>query len=423
MTSTRPALVVAMHDGFYGYGTGAGLSNSAFLRVLGELLNPSVRLTVLPVRLVPDSAEYDPAWHRETLALIETVNGSVVALDNGTAGQTRFGSLENFRRASDRAAVEISNVLSRAAAPALAVAFDAPFFGTALALSKRHTARMVVVARATAALHAGADLDRIEWERLSLLATVRGGGRIAATSRHMRQHLNDTYNIPQSAIVDLVDGLTPGEKCPSPAPDDTGLVTPAAGDQFMLSYGRAEPYKGFEDLISALRILRREGVKVPHLVLGAVTEGLASTPYQRHLSDRITREGLSVTLHTAFTPALRGLLADPRLAAVIVPSRAEPFGRIPLEAYMAGASPVVATTAGGLAEIVSEGSTGYTAAPANPPALAGAISRALAATPAQRRHLLAAGQAVTRARYDYRANVAAFLADLAPWAVRDPQSA
>jgi glycosyltransferase involved in cell wall biosynthesis len=34
-------------------------------------------------------------------------------------------------------------------------------------------------------------------------------------------------------------------------------------------------------------------------------------------------------------------------------SRAEPFGRIPLEAYAAGASPVIATTAGGLAEIVT----------------------------------------------------------------------
>jgi glycosyltransferase involved in cell wall biosynthesis len=72
---------------------------------------------------------------------------------------------------------------------------------------------------------------------------------------------------------------------------------------------------------------------------------------------------------------------------VIVASRAEPFGRIPLEAYAAGASPVVATTAGGLAEVVTEGSTGYTALPADPRSLAAAIRRALAATPVQRRHL------------------------------------
>jgi glycosyltransferase involved in cell wall biosynthesis len=238
----------------------------------------------------------------------------------------------------------------------------------------------------------------------------------------MRQHLEDAYDIPQSAIVDLINGLTPGENCSAPAGDDTGILPPTACQPFMLSYGRAEPYKGFDDLISALSILKREGVQVPKLVLGAVTEGLMLTSYQQRLAGRIALEELNVVLHTTFTPALRGLLADPRVAVVLVPSRAEPFGRIPLEAFMAGASPVVATTAGGLAEIVSEGSTGYTAQPGNPDALARAIVRALAATPAQRRLLLAAGQAIARARYDYRANVAAFLADAAPWAIRDPQS-
>jgi glycosyltransferase involved in cell wall biosynthesis len=421
MTSTRPALVVAMHDGFYGYGTGAGRSNRAFLQVLCELLDPSVRLIVMPVELVSSSGEYDSAWHRETLALIETVNGSVIPLDNGTAGQTRFGSLDNFRRASATAAAEISSVLSQTA-PALAMAFDAPFFGIAFSLSTQYTARLVNVARATAALHATADHKRIEWERCGLRGTARGGGRIAATSRHMRQHLEDAYDIPQSAIVDLINGLTPGENCSAPAGDDTGILPPTACQPFMLSYGRAEPYKGFDDLISALSILKREGVQVPKLVLGAVTEGLMLTSYQQRLAGRIALEELNVVLHTTFTPALRGLLADPRVAVVLVPSRAEPFGRIPLEAFMAGASPVVATTAGGLAEIVSEGSTGYTAQPGNPDALARAIVRALAATPAQRRLLLAAGQAIARARYDYRANVAAFLADAAPWAIRDPQS-
>jgi hypothetical protein len=61
MTGARPALVVAVHDGFYGFGTGAGRSNRAFLQVLCELLDPSVRLTVLPVRLASDSAEYAAA--------------------------------------------------------------------------------------------------------------------------------------------------------------------------------------------------------------------------------------------------------------------------------------------------------------------------------------------------------------------------
>jgi hypothetical protein len=81
----------------------------------------------------------------------ETVNGSVIPLDNGTAGQTRFGRLDNFRRASGSAAAEI--------------AADASPLPHGI----------------------------------------------------FRQHLGDTYNVPQAAIADLINGLTPGEDPAAPA--------------------------------------------------------------------------------------------------------------------------------------------------------------------------------------------------------------
>ncbi|MGH3122350.1 MAG: glycosyltransferase family 4 protein [Trebonia sp.] len=420
MTARSLAVIVALHDGFYGWGTGAGRSNRAFLQVLAALLAPGVRLTVIPVRLVPASSEYDEPWHRESLAIVARAGGAVVPVDNGSAGMTRFGGLDCFRRASAAAACVTESILS-GASRALAVAFDAPFYGLAPLLPVGQRARLVNVARATAALHAPADRERAEWERAGLLAAASAGGHVAATSRHMRQHLTSAYAIPGAAITDLVNGLTPAERTPGPK-DTAGLLPPAARSGFLLSYGRAEPYKGFDDLLDALAILKADQVPVPHTVLGAVADGPPLTPYQDHLEHRITAERHDVTLLTTFSPAIRGLLADPRLTAVIVPSRAEPFGRIPLEAYAAGASPVVATTAGGLAEIVTEGSTGYAAPPADPRSLAAAIRRALAATPAQRSGLLAAGRHLTAVRYDYQANIAAFLTGLAPWATAAGQS-
>jgi glycosyltransferase involved in cell wall biosynthesis len=422
MTARGQAVIVALHDGFYGWGTGAGRSNRAFLQILAGLLAPGVRLTVIPVRLVPASSEYDEPWHQETLAIVERAGGTVVPVDNGSAGMTRFGGLSHFRRASAAAAATTEDILSDTAR-SLVIAFDAPFYGLAPLLPAGQRARLVNVARATAALHAPADRERAEWERTGLLAAASASGHIAATSRHMRQHLTSAYGIPSEAITDLVNGLTPAERNPGPQ-DAAGLLPPAAeGGGFLLSYGRAEPYKGFDDLLDALATLRADRIPVPHTVLGAVADGPPLTPYQDHLTHRITAERYDVTLLTTFTPAIRGLLADPRLRAVIVPSRAEPFGRIPLEAYAAGASPVVATTAGGLAEIVTEGSTGYTASPADPRALAAAISRALAASPGQRHGLLARGRQLTAARYDYQASIAAFLAGLAPWATAAGQSA
>jgi glycosyltransferase involved in cell wall biosynthesis len=420
MIARGPAVIVALHDGFYGWGTGAGRSNRAFLQILAGLLAPGVRLTVVPVRLIPASSEYDEPWHRESLAIVEHAGGTVVPVDNGSAGMTRFGGLNCFRRASAAAATVTEHIL-KGASQSLVIAFDAPFYGLAPLLPAGQRGRLVNVARATAALHAPADRERAEWERAGLLAAASAGGHVAATSRHMRQHLTSAYDIPGGAITDLVNGLTPAERNPGPQ-DTAGLLPPADCSGFLLSYGRAEPYKGFDDLLDALAILRADRVPVPHTVLGAVADGPPLTPYQDHLAHRITAERHDVTLLTTFSPAIRGLLADPHITAVIVPSRTEPFGRIPLEAYAAGASPVISTTAGGLAEIVTEGSTGYTAPPEDPRSLAAAISRALAATPGQRRRLLAAGRHLTTARYDYQANIAAFLTGLAPWATAAGQS-
>lgn len=422
MTSPGPAVIVAVHDGYYGSGTGAGRSNRSFLTILCGLLAPDIRLTVMPVLLTPGSPEYDSAWHRESATLVEQAGGGVLPVDNGTAGQSRFGDLGNFRQASISAAAAITRIFDQAN-PAVAVAFDAPFYGLAPLLPPRHAARLVNVARATAALHAPADRERHTWEHAGLLATARSGGHIAATSAHIRQHLTDAYGIPPAAVTSLINGLTPTEQCPGPARDDAAaILPPRVRQRFLLCYGRAEPYKGFDDLLDALAILKDAGTPVPHTVLGAVTEGPPLTGYQQHLARRIAADELDATLLTTYSPGFRSLLAHPGLAAVIVPSRAEPFGRIPLEAYAAGASPVIATTAGGLAEIVTNGITGYTAPPASPRALASAISRALAAGPAQRQRLLAAGRELTCSRYNYQANVTTFLNAVAPWTVRPGQS-
>ena len=144
-TSTSPVVMVAVHDGFYGCGAGAGQSNRAFLRMLA----PSVRLAVLPVRLRPGSSEYDPAWHRETLAILARTSSEIVPVDNGSNGMTRFGGLNCFRNACTSATTSITRILAHPF-PALIVAFDVPFFGLAPLLPPHARAALVNVARATA---------------------------------------------------------------------------------------------------------------------------------------------------------------------------------------------------------------------------------------------------------------------------------
>lgn len=64
----------------------------------------------------------------------------------------------------------------------------------------------------------------------------------------------------------------------------------------------------------------------------------------------------------------------------MLPSRYEPFGIVALEATAAGA-PLVASTAGGLGEVVVDGETGLSFSPGDVPGIARAV-RALLADPA-----------------------------------------
>jgi hypothetical protein len=97
----------------------------------------------------------------------------------------------------------------------------------------------------------------------------------------MRDHLADDYRIPKSALVALRDGPTDHEW--SAPPPSVQQLPPPASSGFMLTMGRAQPYKGFHDLLDAMVIAGSHGARLPHLVLAAVTGHDADEDYQRQL--------------------------------------------------------------------------------------------------------------------------------------------
>jgi glycosyltransferase involved in cell wall biosynthesis len=407
----QPAVAVALHDGFYGAGTGAGYANRGFLRALISVLAPTVRLVVLPVYLASDSPQYQAGWHQESLDICQAAAATVRPVDNGTAGRSRFGDVPAFQHLAASTARALHDELSPYASSAAVIFLDIPFLGVPPLLSDRIQSRFAVVPRSTGLLHDPANHARIRFESDGLHYVADHNGRIAAISGYMRDHLVQDYELPASALLDLPDGLTAHEWSYEERPP---ALPPGAQAGFMLALGRAQPYKGWDDLLDALAQLGDQGIPVPHALLAAVTDQPCPTSYQRHLSFRIKALGLDATLLTRFDPAIRALLAHPALRTVVIPSRTEPFGRVPLEAYAAGAAPVVVTTAGGLAEQVIDGVTGLTASPADPVSLAGAIGRALSLTDDERERMRCAGRYLARTRFDYGRAVRHFLGQFAP---------
>ncbi len=94
-----------------------------------------------------------------------------------------------------------------------------------------------------------------------------------------------------------------------------------------------------------------------------------------------------------------------RLADVIVhcSTAPEPFGRVIVEAMLAQ-RPIIASDAGGAAEIVTHGTTGLLTPPADPAALSAAIAQSLS-DPETTRSFVMRARSEAVARFDLSARV------------------
>lgn len=409
--SPRDVVAVAVLDGFYGCGSGSGWSNRALIEILAEVLPVEIDLVILPVPVDAVSDGWQGEWHRGVEESLDR-SGRLVqirALDGDRCRPARCGEPE-LTSSVEREIGRLRGEYRRG----LVVLCDVEFSG-ATAQSSADSAWMTVIVPRTSTLLVQPELaERVAWERESLRRAAHKGVRIAAISGYMRSHLIEQIGVPASAIVELRNGLSGVDVEPKAKADGVIDLPPAARGGFWLAMGRAVPEKGFEDLLDALCLLRDRRVRVPHVVLAAVDEGMDLSPYQWRLAGRVAREQLDVSLLIQFSPGVRALLAHRSIVGVIVPSRVEPFGRIPLEAYAAGAAPVVATRAGGLAELVVEGRSGYLAEPGDPADLAQALRRAASMDAGTRQRMREHGRELLRG-FDYRDSVRSLLRQIAPW--------
>ncbi len=133
----------------------------------------------------------------------------------------------------------------------------------------------------------------------------------------------------------------------------------------VLSVGRFVAYKGYDDLLEAASLVYQTHPQIQWLVVG-------DGELREALLQRKAELGLNGTVHFAgWREDVPDLLALADL--LVLPSHGEHFGRVLIEA-LAMAKPIVATRAGGVPEIVSEGQTGLLVPVGKPSALAHAVT-------------------------------------------------
>jgi glycosyltransferase involved in cell wall biosynthesis len=156
-------------------------------------------------------------------------------------------------------------------------------------------------------------------------------------------------------------------------------------------FGRLTPWKGQHVLLRALRSLP----DVQALIVGSAMFG--QDAYEAELRQMVRTEGLEGRVCFAgFQKDVAALMAGVDIV-LHTSTHAEPFGRVVVEGMLAG-RPVIATSGGGVNEIVTEGEDGLLVAPDDPAALAAAISRLLA-DPDLAARLAAAGRISAARRF------------------------
>ena len=221
---------------------------------------------------------------------------------------------------------------------------------------------------------------------------ARRAEHVITCSHYMRDHVADVYEIDESRISVIPNGIDPADLQPVADLGELRARFAAPGERLVLLVGRLVYEKGFQLALDALpQVIRRAG-KVRFLVAGSGT-------HEEELKQQARRLGLM--RHGTFM----GWIGDDMLHSLyriadlcVVPSIYEPFGIVALEAMASGCPCIVADT-GGLREVVPNADVGLRFGSRDPRALGRMMQRVLDDA-ALRERLVAEASAHVR-RFDW----------------------
>jgi glycosyltransferase involved in cell wall biosynthesis len=184
----------------------------------------------------------------------------------------------------------------------------------------------------------------------------------------------DRIVVPTDAIGRELAGLLQGrrlalETLPNPVVDRvtaTRTEKPVRERPLIVAAGRLVEAKGFDLLVEAAAILRREGLDADWTIFGEGPLRVSLVRQARALgvADRFSFPGYAVDLPAAIAPA----------DLFVLSSRREGFGNVLIEAMAAGV-PVLAARSSGPEAIIDDARNGFFCPPGDAAALASAIAR------------------------------------------------
>jgi len=199
-------------------------------------------------------------------------------------------------------------------------------------------------------------LDR---EVVARLSTV-----IVAVSEWDRRNLIARERIDPNLIRVLANGIAPANAPPMHVP----ALARTAGTHVIGAVGRLYPEKGHAYLIEAVALLRDSGYAIRCVILG---EG----PQEAELRELIGRLGLAEQVRLlGRRDDVEQIIRDLDVAVLCSIREGSPLAMLE---YMAAGAPIVATSVGGIPELIEDGTHGLLVASGDAQALCAGIAKLL----------------------------------------------
>ncbi|HTA17358.1 MAG TPA: glycogen synthase, partial [bacterium] len=195
---------------------------------------------------------------------------------------------------------------------------------------------------------------------------IESADKVVAVSRQMKADILEHFKIPADKVEVIHNGidLDLWSKRPlSPALKAAWGIA----DDYVLFLGRCTKQKGVEHLVDA-------AADIPCQVVMAMG-GADTKDYEALITEKLKGKKNIVHINKMLSEDEAAQLYS-QARACICPSIYEPFGIINLEA-MAWQAPVIASSVGGIVEIVEQGETGLLIEPGVPAQISAAVRRLL----------------------------------------------
>lgn len=182
------------------------------------------------------------------------------------------------------------------------------------------------------------------------LAAFKNTQKIIAISEAVKKDLVEKLHVPENKIIRIYNGVDTEEFSPDICPDKFRSEFNLGSKKLIGMVGRFSPEKGQEIFLRAAEEVLKVYNDVKFVIVGDAKLGsekfkteMAALSAKLNLNDKV--------IFTGFRDDLPQILRS--LDILVVPSRAEPFGRVIIEAF-ACSIPVIATNSGAAAEIISK---------------------------------------------------------------------